>query len=549
MSIDLPRSLSHKQQLAAVGILLVDDDPQWARVTARLLEAADDSFTVTVANSLTEGREQFRDADPDCVICDYQLGDGTGFNLLSTVRETDPNRPFILVTGRGDEAIASKAIGRNVTDYIPKDHDSNDSTLLATRVRNAVSSVRIRRQLDRERRGKAETLNILTSTTSIAALLSQFCRVLVEDHGHTGVWIGSIEDDAESTVVPRAAAGCEAYLDAVASTGAISIESVDPVCRALKRDAPIVVDRTDAASVESAIVDRHGETITEWDSIASKHSFVTAVGMPIEHDGVRAGVLGVYRSAQASPLDSRQWSLLEEYSRIIGYAYRTAEVKRSLLSEQSVYVDIEIADTTVPLAEFTAQLPESISLDVVSTIEQTNGMTLYLATLPSVGPDVVRTAGTECSSIDVETVTQRDNGLRCELSTPVQTPEEMLVSNGARVQQTTAANGTVTVSLSVADHGTVSTVRDALIDTYDGVTITTLWNKHHDEVSTAVDDPLAELTTKQQDVLSRAYFDGYFEQPRGVSATQLAETFDCSRPTATQHLRAAQRKVFTQLFE
>jgi len=549
MRLDSASSLSREQQLSAVDILLVDDDPQWARVTARLLEAADDGFAVTVANSLAEGREQFRDADPDCVICDYQLGDGTGLNLLSTVRETDPNRPFILVTGRGDEAVASEAIGRNVTDYIPKDHDSNDSTLLATRVRNAVSSVRIRRQLDRERRGKAETLNILTSTTSIGALLGQFCRVLVADHGYAGAWIGSIEDDTDRTIVPRAAEGCEAYLDAVASAGTISVETVDPVRRAVERDAPVVVDRADAASVERAIVDQYGEAVTEWDSTASEHGFVTAVGIPIGHDGVRTGVLGVYCSAQASPLDMRQWSLLEEYSRIIGYAYRTAEVKRSLLSEQSVYVDIEIADQTVPLVEFSTKLLQSTSLEVVSTIEQTDGTTLYLATLPSMDPETVRTAGTECDCIEVETVTQRDDGLRCELSTTAQTPEELLVSNGARVQQTTAADGTVTVSLSVADHGTVSTVRDALTDEYDGVTITTLWNKHHDGVSTAVDDPLAELTTKQRDVLSHAYFGGYFEQPRGVSATELAEAFDCSRPTVTQHLRAGQRKLFTQLFE
>ena len=546
---DSDTTVPREPPLSHISILLVDDDQQWARVTARLLEAADDSFDVTIAKSLADGREQFHDGDPECVICDYQLGDGTGLNLLSTVREVDPNRPFILVTGRGDEAVASEAIGQGVTDYILKGRDSNDSTLLANRVRNAVSSARARRQLDRERRGKAETLNILTSTTSMGDLLSQFCRVLAEDHGYAGVWIGTVEDDAERTVVPRAVEGCESYLDAVAASGTVSTESGDPVVKAVERDEPTIVDRSNAAPVASAIAAQYGETTEEWHSLAADHGFVTAVGVPIRHDGVRVGVLGVYRSPETPPLDSRQWSLLEEYSRIIGYAYRTAELKRSLRSEQSVYVDIEITDVTVPLAAFTAQLPQSTSLELLSTIEQADGTTLYLVELPTDELDGVRTAGQACESIELDTVTRSDDRLRCELYTTARTPEDVLVSNGARVHQMTAENSTVTLSLSVPDHSAVSTVREALTREYDSVTITTLWNKHREKVSTERDDPLAELTEKQRDVLSHAYFDGYFQQPRGVSATELAEKFDCSRPTVTQHMRAAQRKVFDQLFE
>jgi ActR/RegA family two-component response regulator len=131
--------------LRDVEILLVDDDEQWARVTARLLGAAEEAFDIETAHSLAAGRDRFEATDPECVICDYQLGDGTGLDLLETVRETAGRRPFILVTGRGDERVASDAIGRGVTDYIPKANDDTDGTLLANRVRNAVVSSRARR--------------------------------------------------------------------------------------------------------------------------------------------------------------------------------------------------------------------------------------------------------------------------------------------------------------------------------------------------------------------------------------------------------------------
>jgi ActR/RegA family two-component response regulator len=104
-------------QLTDVTLLLVDDDEQWARVTGRLLESAHEAFDVDLADSLSAGRSRFEATDPDCVICDYQLGDGTGLDLLETVRETDADRPFVLVTGKGDEAVASEAIGRGVTDW------------------------------------------------------------------------------------------------------------------------------------------------------------------------------------------------------------------------------------------------------------------------------------------------------------------------------------------------------------------------------------------------------------------------------------------------
>lgn len=99
-------------------VLLVDDDRQWARATAQLLETAEPALAVTVANSLAEGRELVDHEEWECVICDYHLGDGTGLDLLTTVTDTDEGCPFLLVTGKGDEIVASEAIRSGVTDYI-----------------------------------------------------------------------------------------------------------------------------------------------------------------------------------------------------------------------------------------------------------------------------------------------------------------------------------------------------------------------------------------------------------------------------------------------
>jgi predicted DNA binding protein len=60
---------------------------------------------------------------------------------------------------------------------------------------------------------------------------------------------------------------------------------------------------------------------------------------------------------------------------------------------------------------------------------------------------------------------------------------------------------------------------------------------------------LDPLTTRQREILSQAYRTGYFEEPRAINATELADRFGIARATFTQHLRSAQRKLFATVFD
>lgn len=57
------------------------------------------------------------------------------------------------------------------------------------------------------------------------------------------------------------------------------------------------------------------------------------------------------------------------------------------------------------------------------------------------------------------------------------------------------------------------------------------------------------LTDRQQEVLMTAYLSGYFEQPRETESTDLADRLDISQSTFSQHLRIAQRKVISTLYD
>ena len=58
-----------------------------------------------------------------------------------------------------------------------------------------------------------------------------------------------------------------------------------------------------------------------------------------------------------------------------------------------------------------------------------------------------------------------------------------------------------------------------------------------------------KLTDRQLEVLRTAYREGYFERPRGANATELGEQLGISQSTFTEHLVAAQRKLFADVFD
>ncbi|WP_231754538.1 helix-turn-helix domain-containing protein [Halapricum sp. CBA1109] len=58
-----------------------------------------------------------------------------------------------------------------------------------------------------------------------------------------------------------------------------------------------------------------------------------------------------------------------------------------------------------------------------------------------------------------------------------------------------------------------------------------------------------ELTDRQRTAVQKAFVGGFFEWPRGTSGEDLAASMDISPSTYHQHLRAAQRKVFTEIFD
>lgn len=106
---------------ARISVLVVDDEPFAQKLATAVLRQIGVKTVMVAKNGhdalkiLAEPHQKF-----DLVISDWNMPEMTGLNLLKKVRETWPDMPFIMLTGKttGDFVLAAKDNG--VNGYIAK---------------------------------------------------------------------------------------------------------------------------------------------------------------------------------------------------------------------------------------------------------------------------------------------------------------------------------------------------------------------------------------------------------------------------------------------
>ena len=135
------------------SVIIVEDDPVTASVVKRMLETKF-SARVVKAGDCSTGRKVLSENPCDIVILDYQLPDGDGLSLMEEITSSDDHPAVIMVTGRGSEYVASRALKMGASSYLLKDKDL--TTTLTEAVAKALAERTSRRtsaarELERER--------------------------------------------------------------------------------------------------------------------------------------------------------------------------------------------------------------------------------------------------------------------------------------------------------------------------------------------------------------------------------------------------------------
>ncbi len=131
---------------AKINILLVDDDRGDRQSIIRALGATELTYEMCEVESMEDafaaiGRDRF-----NVVLIDYRLPGQDGLRGIVRLHELVPNLPLIMVTGKGDELVATEAMKCGATDYIPKSHIRPDA--MRRVVLSALEKVELRRLAD-----------------------------------------------------------------------------------------------------------------------------------------------------------------------------------------------------------------------------------------------------------------------------------------------------------------------------------------------------------------------------------------------------------------
>lgn len=107
-----------------IKTIIIDDEPY---VRSHIKDLASDLFVnkleiIGTADSVVSGIKLINETQPDLVLLDVHLGDGTGFDILSAVNNKNIN--VIFITGFDNNAI--KAIKVGALDYILKPIDEDE---------------------------------------------------------------------------------------------------------------------------------------------------------------------------------------------------------------------------------------------------------------------------------------------------------------------------------------------------------------------------------------------------------------------------------------
>lgn len=141
---------------------------------------------------------------------------------------------------------------------------------------------------------------------------------------------------------------------------------------------------------------------------------------------------------------------------------------------------------------------------------------------------------------------QRGAVYRFNRTDVTQCPCEVIEKHGIPVTDVSAQSGTLLISFN-AEPNVAKEVLRQLASQYESLQVR-YPEIDPTEASYGLID-LSTLTARQHEVLRAAYELGYFDFPKRANAGDVAEDLGIARSTFTEHLSAAQRKVFGSLFE
>lgn len=311
-----------------IHVLHVDDEPGLGQLVTEFLEDEIGGFDVVTETAPEDGLALLNSDGPrvDCIVSDYDMPGMDGLEFLDAVCEHPHNCPFMLCTGKGSKAVASEAISRGATDYLQKGGGSEQYTLLANRIRNAVEQSRSKQRaanLNRLRTLVADTNQALIRANSAEKAQKRVCDRLTDSEPYTTACIAGVDRETLQ-VAPRTWAG-----DSVGYFEELNL-SVDAGSRGHHTPGGRAFHEREIAVLQNLRQDpRH----TTWQEAATARGLHSLAVVPLEFEGDLYGLLATFAS-RPNAFDEAEQEFLVELGNDIAHTLHTQTLEQKYKQRQ-----------------------------------------------------------------------------------------------------------------------------------------------------------------------------------------------------------------------
>lgn len=164
------------------GKVLIVDDDRFVRMA--LVEALRSwEYESFEADSVAGGRAAFAEHEPDVVLLDIDLPDGSGLDLLTEIKQKDPDVIAVMITGNVDVENTITALRGGAHDFIGKPVRIEE---LRVTLRNAVETGELRkeiRQIRKDRKRRFSFSEIIGESDAMKKAIDLAQRVAESDVG------------------------------------------------------------------------------------------------------------------------------------------------------------------------------------------------------------------------------------------------------------------------------------------------------------------------------------------------------------------------------
>ncbi|QLG50559.1 bacterio-opsin activator domain-containing protein [Natrinema halophilum] len=542
----------------ALRILLIEDNPGDARLIQEMLrdteelaqrvKPSDEAGTrpdISRKTRLEDGLEAVEASSIDIVLLDLNLPDSEGLKTLETVHAETAETPIVVLTGVRDQQVGVKALQRGAQDFLVKDEVTSE--LLVRTIHHAIERAN-QEQERRQQREQLEALNRLNrighdithaviTTETRAELEQQVCDRLAESDAYRFAWIGGVNPGSD-TVIPQAAAGDEdGYLDEIEITVDDEHESGQgPAGTAIRTGRVQVMNDAESAS-----------NFEPWREAAQARGYRSSAAIPIIHEDLVYGVLGVYSSSPRA-FTGPETNVLARVGDVVAHAITAIERRDALVSDAVVELEFRVDAMAEPLVELSTA--ESCTIEFEQLVGGDETLLAYGSARGVSQEALTDTIDRTDGLGDVRFLTTRRDESEFELVAPAAVSLfETIATHGGRVASATIEDGEFRFVVELPRGRDTRRMIELIKDRRDDVTYlaqrTVERSERTDSGSPSVLEE--ELTDKQRAALETAYFAGYFDWPRGSTGEEIADRLGIAPATFNQHLRTAERKFFSSV--